>query len=210
MPYNVGIMCNSVLVLAAWANQPVHWWIESDWWLVGIGAVTAAVICWQSWETRKAAQASKASVAMVLSKERARLTIKVWRHLWRQSGAIGEHLVAPAVEFQVMNWGPTHAFNLRLLLSYIATESDLPTTLPEMEEIPLRETTLVGGKDRHIAKGLELKNIGGIIQGRMSVQLGGKLTYDDVFGESRVTTFRYILAQDKHTRHGSPDENLEN
>lgn len=202
-------MWNPVLALATWANQPAHWWVESDWWLVGIGAVTATVICWQSWETRKAAQASKASVAMVLSKERARLTIKVWRHLWQQSGAIGERLVAPAVEFQVMNWGPTHAFNLRFLLSYIATGSDLPATLPEMEEIPLRETTLVGGKDRHIAKRLELQNIGDIIQGRSFVQLGGKLMYNDVFGEARVTTFRYIFAQGKYTTHGSDDENLE-
>jgi hypothetical protein len=55
-------MGNSVLMLALWADQPVHWWSDSNWWVVIIAAITAAVIGWQSWETRKAAQASRDNV----------------------------------------------------------------------------------------------------------------------------------------------------
>jgi hypothetical protein len=44
---------------------PSRWWIEPEWWLLAVGVITALVIGWQSWETRKAAQATRASVEEV-------------------------------------------------------------------------------------------------------------------------------------------------
>ena len=35
------------------------WWRDFNWWLVGIGLFTGGVICWQSIETRRAANGSK-------------------------------------------------------------------------------------------------------------------------------------------------------
>ena len=55
-------MGNQVLMLAAFMDQPVHWWSDSNWWLVAIAAVTALFICWQSWETRRSAKATSQSV----------------------------------------------------------------------------------------------------------------------------------------------------
>jgi hypothetical protein len=55
-------MWNLILVLDTWIGDQAHWWTDSGWWLVGIGAVTAAFICWQSLETQRSAQASRKSV----------------------------------------------------------------------------------------------------------------------------------------------------
>lgn len=58
-----------------------HWWFKSEWWLVIIAAATGGVIGWQSWETRKASQATQASADGV---EKQSLLIK------RQADAMDE------------------------------------------------------------------------------------------------------------------------
>jgi hypothetical protein len=55
----------------ATANQPSHWYSSPEWVLVFIGGGTAFVIGWQSWETRKAAQASSKSAVAFVTAERA-------------------------------------------------------------------------------------------------------------------------------------------
>lgn len=49
-------------------NTPVDgrkiWWQDSNWALVLIGLITAGVIGWQSWETRKAAEATAKSIIL--------------------------------------------------------------------------------------------------------------------------------------------------
>jgi hypothetical protein len=59
-----------------------QWWFDSNWWLVIVGICTAGVIGWQSFETRRAADASQKAVeaalkqtAMSVTKERARIVI---------------------------------------------------------------------------------------------------------------------------------------
>ena len=47
-----------------------HWWAQSDWWLVGIAFFTGCVICWQSIETRKAAQGAFLNAQVVINSER--------------------------------------------------------------------------------------------------------------------------------------------
>lgn len=199
------------LALILWTAEPAHWWAASDWWLVIMAAITASVICWQSWETRKAAQASKDGVELVLSKERARLTVKSWRHLWYQSGAIYEQLTAPGIDIQIKNWGPTHAFNVRFLLAYATTEFNIPVVIPEMKEIAQRETTVPGDSDRHIIITLELKDreMICIVGGTIHVHVAGMVTYTDVFGKDHKTAFRYLYVGDQCATHGHSDENLE-
>lgn len=43
-----------------------HWWSTSEWWLVIIAGLTGCVIGWQSWETRKSANASKDAASAAL------------------------------------------------------------------------------------------------------------------------------------------------
>ena len=44
--------------------EQVHWWTNSNVWLVIVGVVTACVIGWQSWETRKSAKAMRDSIGL--------------------------------------------------------------------------------------------------------------------------------------------------
>lgn len=58
----------SAVVLAAVVylqEQPPHWYESPEWVLVIVGAATAGVICWQSWETKRAADAAAESMKAV-------------------------------------------------------------------------------------------------------------------------------------------------
>jgi peptidoglycan/LPS O-acetylase OafA/YrhL len=50
----IGIAVLATAVLTAHATK---WYEKSDWWLVIVAAFTGCVICWQSYETRRAANA---------------------------------------------------------------------------------------------------------------------------------------------------------
>jgi hypothetical protein len=43
-----------------------HWWSIPDWWLVIVASITGGFICWQSIETRKAAQGAKENAVVAL------------------------------------------------------------------------------------------------------------------------------------------------
>ncbi len=43
---------------------------SSEWWVVIIAAITASVVCWQSWETRKSAAAALLNAQAVINSER--------------------------------------------------------------------------------------------------------------------------------------------
>lgn len=170
--------------------------------------LTLWAIAWQSNETKKAAQASRDSVALFLAKERARLTIKIGRYAWQKAG-FGTYEPGPIMEFIVANLGPTHAFDCRLFVSYLPSESEAPVQLPEMKEIETRRTMKAQCRDSHPPLSLELNDVQAIINGRAFLQVAGKLTYTDVFGEDRETTIRCIFSGGKWTRQGQPEENHE-
>src|ERR1017187_168114 len=179
---------------------------RSEWWLIGIATGTAFVIGWQSLETRRAAQASRDSVALFLAKERARLTLRTGQYAWESDGT-GQYSDAPILEFIVSNLGPTHTFNCRLFVSYLPTESEAPIRLPEMKEVEMRPTMKADSRDSHPRLHLELDSVTAIFENRAFLQVAGKLTYTDVFGEDRDTTARCIFAHGKWARQGQPDEN---
>jgi hypothetical protein len=119
------------------------------------------------------------------------------------------------VEFIVTNYGPTHAFNVRLFVSYILTESTTPVILPELQEIQILSTMRADGKDSRPSIRLNIRNsldqLGALVGGTKSLQIGGKLTYTDVFGEERKTNFRFINRihneRTEWVQHGLPADN---
>jgi hypothetical protein len=100
---------------------------------------------------------------------------------------------------------------VRFFLGYIATESESVVALPEAAESPLNETTLVGNGHSDIAKRLQLQpsEVSSLVYGSRSLQLGGKVTYTDVFGGNRTTAFRFVIKKISCTTQGSPEENFE-
>lgn len=196
------------------ADSP-KWYSDSAWWLVIIGAATAFVIGWQSFETRRAAQASRDSVALFRSKERAQLTIKVSSHRWRADSSVVSPIHAPNIQFRVTNFGSTHAFNVRLLVSYLISSSDSPAALPSFQEIDISSTIRANFKDSQPVLHPTIKNsideLGGLMGGTKFMQVAARLTYTDVFGEQRETRMRSICRNDgtrsQWTEHGEPSEN---
>ncbi len=56
--------------------QQSPWWSDSNWWLVIAAVGTACVICWQSWETRKAAEAGKEAAEAALVSAQATINLE--------------------------------------------------------------------------------------------------------------------------------------
>ncbi len=58
-------------------DPPAHTPLKDpNWVLVIVGSITCGVIGWQSWETRKAAEAAFLQIQMMKDKERARIEVK--------------------------------------------------------------------------------------------------------------------------------------
>jgi hypothetical protein len=80
-----------------------RWWAKSDWWLVVIAGLTGCMVGWQSWETRKAAEAANRALEMGKIKERAKIVLVVSR----LNPVLNK---IPGVPFTVTNKGESKAF----------------------------------------------------------------------------------------------------
>ena len=117
-------------------DQPPQWYKSPEWILVVVGIVTAFVIGWQSYETRRAANATAGTIGLVgeqlglmrrqtaatetaanaakdniellISKERARLRIQVLPLTLRPDD--GNLTQVNGVTWKAVNHGPTKAF----------------------------------------------------------------------------------------------------
>jgi hypothetical protein len=90
------------------------WMSDPNWWLVIVAGLTGCVICWQSWETRKAARGADksfevalAQIQMMKSKERPRVSVEI--------GTLEVNLIGPefwiaTVVVKIFNFGETKAF----------------------------------------------------------------------------------------------------
>ena len=98
--------------------QETKWYKKSDWWLVIIAAFTGGVICWQSWETRKAAKAALLNAKALVDSERPWLIAEVLKNSKN-----------PLIyEIQITNFGRTPARFIRGNAIYVfATQ---PGSLP--------------------------------------------------------------------------------
>jgi len=98
------------------ANPP-DWYTaleRPDWWLVIVATITAGVICWQSIETRKAAQGAKenaeaalSQIRMTMEKERARIGVDL---VDLKLDVVPDQHSAVEVGWSVTLYGQTDAF----------------------------------------------------------------------------------------------------
>lgn len=70
-PTLLGITIHPLAQSDASDYEVPHWYQSSEWILVIVGMVTALVIGWQSYETRRAAQAAKINAEALVNSERA-------------------------------------------------------------------------------------------------------------------------------------------
>jgi hypothetical protein len=102
-----------------------QWWVKSEWWLVIIAGLTGGVICWQSWETRKAANGAReaAQVALLgiradIDKERPWIVVKT-------------QYVDETFIFEAVNIGNTPAS-----LIQVSTDSRVIQNMTELPRVP--------------------------------------------------------------------------
>jgi len=95
-------------------NQSPEGDTAAQWILVVATVITAAFICWQAWETRKAAEATKESVGLIKQKERARVRVDAveLRFVGGDVRRKGPPRPSDGIEFKVFCYGATDAFIL--------------------------------------------------------------------------------------------------
>lgn len=103
----------------ATAERP-PWWSTSDWWLVVIAGLTGCVIGWQSWETRKAANAANSNIQAVIYAERAWMLPKIDQPKYEDVLLLNEkaeNWVLP-IEVKITNRGQTPGIAVRAAYEY--------------------------------------------------------------------------------------------
>jgi hypothetical protein len=162
--------------------------------IVAIGALL--VICWQSWETRKAAQASEKNTELYISRERARLRVEM-KPLTLPTNSD----IPPTIDFNVSIHGPTDAFITEsLCVAYLfplAVIDDpdlgiavmfpihsLPNVVPA-NSAPLECYAFLSELGNKVL-------IDGAKAGDFFIGIRGFIKYKDVFDRERITAFRYV------------------
>jgi len=170
---------------------------RSDWWLVLAAFSTIGVICWQSIETRKAAQgaqraadASLAQIQFMKQKERARLALilRPFNQI-EMDDSLGE------IEMQIGNFGSTHAFNVRYGAWCEVTKSEEEPFDPYPEDLVGAVGIVRANADPEIIRECIATRIGNEIKANargLFVHLAGRVEYEDVFGDAHFIRFQYI------------------
>lgn len=171
------------------SHAPLH---DPNWVLVIVGSVTCCVVGWQSWEMRRQNR-------YMVAKERARIAVNSLPDPMELDDGPewieGLGVVWAGSKILVANVGSTNAFNVMGKAEIVGTPSggtlgseetsilNLPTVLkPNTDPISVDIVTLLKGKN-HVSA---VKNRSEILH------LIGTITYNDIFGKSRKTQFRYV------------------
>jgi hypothetical protein len=164
----------------------------SNWILAVLGVVGGILAGLTVWVIKRQSD-------LIVAKERARITVEIpYGGLHLEDGpewteAMG--VVYAGTEIIVTNVGGTHAFNVTARAEIIGTPDvsalgsqevsvlNLPTVFrSNADPIKVDVITLLKGVD-HVAS----------IKGRLELlYLAGTITYDDIFGNSCMTQFRYL------------------
>jgi hypothetical protein len=186
-------------------NDPPEWYTafeRPEWAAVVVALIGLGIIGWQSWETKKAAQATEKNTELYINKERARLRVDI-RPLTFPSQTDPAYNM---VEFTVSIYGPTDAFVTESScaayffpwqvidnpdiadLSMFPIHS-LPSAIkansPPIECYAFLNIAVTGSANDNVL-------IAEIKARNFAVGIRGWIKYRDVFGRDRETTFRHV------------------
>jgi hypothetical protein len=113
-----------------------------DWWLVIVAALTGGVICWQSVETRKAAQGAFLNAQAVINAERPWMLISVKSSPGEMGG----------FDVRIRNRGRTPAMVTEARMGCVAVNkvSDLPLPAVFPMDNPIKNKVIIPGGRAHI------------------------------------------------------------
>lgn len=198
-------------------ETPLPQFRRPDWLIVYITALYSLIAACTLWVIkrqadtmeRQAADATKSATDAALlaegtlatmreqnraarEKERARIVVRIvpdelpiTQALWR-------------VKLQVRNIGPTRAFDIWLYVKFEFTSSPVPPTIPQTRMLT-HLPRIRAEKWRHVFSGPSSwedewneARMQDVAAGKMFLHLRGTVDYQDIFGESHVTPFRYL------------------
>ena len=191
------------------AKQEFPWWYVLYTWPEGFTTwaiiCTGFVIAWQSNETRKAADATRDSVQVVINKERARIRVQVLP-LWHQSVGRSVRLstpdsIPPEVEFVVHQYGPTSAIIEATSMTVEIRDSHDPKA---GEDYILMKLPAVMKEDVEERRACVIHPLlaGELLQEvrdrKKVIHFYGIIRYRDVFRQDRETGFYYTWRVHNH------------
>lgn len=189
-----------------WGYKLVAWPESITTWAI---IFTGFAVVWQAWGTGKAARATQVSVQLVIAKERARIAVDFPPNAldlddgpeWTE----GMNVVYAGTQIIVANLGGANAFNVIARAEIIGTPDggalgsdevsvlNLPAVLkPNTNPISVEVITLLKG----------INHVAAVKNGFEILHLVGTITYDDIFGNSYETQFRYLWEVDSTTIKG--------
>jgi hypothetical protein len=170
-----------------------------EWVLVGVGIVTFIIIGWQSWETRKAAQAAKSSVGKMdeankinrealQAGERAYISYSLSDlNIFRSGGSSG-NVTHWHVRNAIENSGNTPAWNLRNTFNARWQKGEIPKDFgyPDFGTETLTPNVSARGKIYSQKLTLDHAIIREVYEGKLRLYFYGWCTYNDVFDGTPV------------------------
>lgn len=188
--------------------ETTKWYARPEWWLLIVTALTALFIAWQSWETRKAAQAARDSIPLqiqaataaqrsadvLIVTERAWVTVDIeWQigaHMFHGSGTEGES-TGIYVDYVCRNVG--NSFAQVLEKGYIFK---IVNTLPVEPQFDEMDIFFNGNEYLKPNVASQPYRLSAICKGHHKpdklMVLYGRVKYRDVFGEHE-TIFGYLI-----------------
>jgi hypothetical protein len=198
--------------LAFGPNDSLTWYADLKNPLVLVGIATLIFIAWQAFETRRAAKATQisaesalktaniteTSVTGIINKERARISIE------RKYGdglfeGYAERFAETGIS--ITQDGPTNAYSIRGEFKIVINESSSPPPMEAMwtMDIPTTIKPTVEPIIAHafIPTDVTQEFINNLDGGKVFMHFFGFISYQDVFGTDRKTTFRYMWTCDE-------------
>jgi hypothetical protein len=96
-----------VAILATADGQPPHWYQSPEWVLVIVGIITFLFIGWQSWETRRAAEATRMNAEVFWASQRAQIVAEPHDNPAKE--ILSD---TPRVQLELTNKGMTPAYDV--------------------------------------------------------------------------------------------------
>jgi hypothetical protein len=198
-------------------SETPQWYHSPEWWLVIVAGFTGLFICWQSWESRRAAKAARDNIEILINKERARIDVIPDVVSIDTSD---EYLPVFDLKYRIVCTGTTPAI---ILDSRVAAEISSIRERSEPErwvQIPLPAANVVPGttdmradlvgEAQYFSEALEEQ----IESGRLFVNYWGYVKYRDIFLKGEVfwrKNFRFVYdhRMARFVRSGQPWENSE-
>jgi hypothetical protein len=181
------------------ADSP-HWYTalkRPEWWVVIVAALTGGVIGWQSWETRKAAQATETNVEAgkdtAKRQLRAYMSIKNAKLLLHDDGSVEASL-------ELDNCGQTPAYDLQG--AHLCRFDSYPVTNPGVPPEGTRKSNSIIGAGKQffaLANAIKYRGMG---REELLASLGlpdfvccinGYFTYRDIFKDPHYLKFQMIV-----------------